>query len=120
MLRRITRFAWVMLAGTVCTGLLASEAWAGEDRVRLSLAPTFVATASNASELRMLPVATPASITERPGDSQKERLRRVKLYRTLGVAAAIGTAAVVGGLLIGPAYGTAAGASVLIIYLILP
>jgi hypothetical protein len=109
-----------MLAGAVCTGLLASEARAGEDRVLLSLAPTFVAAASDASELRMLPAATPVSITERPGDSQKERLRRVKLYRTLGVAAAIGAAAVVGGLLVGPAYGTAAGAAVLIVYLILP
>jgi len=109
-----------MLAGAVCTGFLASEARAGSDPVRLSLAPTFVATASNASELRMLPVATPASITERPGDSQKERLRRVKLYRTLSVAAAVGGAAVLGGLLVGPAYGTAAGAAVLIVYLILP
>ena len=65
-------------------------------------------------------LATSASFDERPGDSQKERLRRMKLYRTLGIAAAVGSAAVMGGLLLGPAYGTAAGAAVLMVYLILP
>lgn len=117
---RMTSLAWLALVAAVCTGLLASEARAGGDRVRLSLAPTFTATANTESGLRMTLLATSASFDERPGDSQKERLRRMKLYRTLGIAAAVGSAAVMGGLLLGPAYGTAAGAAVLMVYLILP
>ena len=117
---RMTTLAWLMFVIAAGASLLASEARATEDRVRLSLAPKFVAAASTESGLRMITIVTPASVAERPGDRQKEQLRRMKLYRTLGLAATVGAAAVLGGVLAGPAYGTAAGAAVLITYLILP
>ncbi len=117
---RMTTLAWLMLVVATCASLLASEARANGDRARLSLAPKFVAAASNASGLRMIPVVTLASVAERPGDHQKERLRRKKLYGTLGIASTVAVAAVLGGVLAGPAYGTAAGMAILIVYIILP
>jgi hypothetical protein len=116
---RLTTLARLVVVAAACAGFFASEARADGDRARLSLAPKFVATASYTSGLRMVPIVSSA-ITERPGDSKKEQLRRMKHYRTLGIAAAVGTAAVLGGVIAGPAYGTAAGAAVLITYLVLP
>ncbi len=116
---RMRRLAWLVLVIATCTGLYAGEARADGNRVRLSMAPNFSTAAGDMGGLRMISIAAPV-IAERPGDSQKERLRRMKLYRTLGIAAATATAAVLGGVLAGPAYGTAAGAAVLIVYLILP
>ncbi len=117
---RMTTLAWLMLVLATSWGLLASEARADGDRARLSSASQLLARASPVGGLRMSPRVTPASLAERPGDRQKERLRRMKLYQTLGIAAAAAAAAVLGGVLAGPAYGTAAGAAVLITYLILP
>ena len=106
---------WHMLAVAICACLFSGEAQAWGDRARLTLEPNIIAAAGNGSQLRMRPVVA-ADISERPGDRQKERLRRSKLLRTLG----IGAAAVLGGVLAGPAYGAAAAGAVLIIYLILP
>jgi len=108
-----------MLVIVACAWLFTGQAWADGNRARLALAPNIVATASEGGQLRMLPIATPVNM-ERPGDRQKERLRRSKLLRTLGIAGVTGIAAVLGGVLAGPVYGTAAGGAVLIIYLILP
>ncbi len=110
---------WHMLAVAICACLFSGEAQAWGDRARLTLEPNIIAAAGNGSQLRMRPVVA-ADISERPGDRQKERLRRSKLMRTLGIATATGAAAVLGGVLAGPAYGAAAAGAVLIIYLILP
>lgn len=119
---RMTALVWLALVVAACAGLYAGEARAGEDRARPSLAPNFIAAVNDGGDvgaLRMLPIAA-SVIEERAGDTQKERLRRMKLYRTLGITAAAATVAIVGGVLAGPTYGTAAGAAVLIIYLFIP
>ncbi len=117
---RIMAKAWVMLVVVVFFGTLPSAARADGSQLRPTLAPNFIMATAGGGGLRMVPVAATAEITERPGDRQKERLRQMKLYQTLGVAGAVAVAAVVGGAVAGPAYGTAAGAAVLISYFILP
>ena len=108
-----------MFVIAACAWLFTGQAWADGNRARLALAPNIVAAASEGGQMRMLPIVTPVN-AERPGDRQKERLRRSKLLRTLGIAGVTGIATVLGGVLAGPAYGTAAGGAVLIIYLMLP
>lgn len=108
-----------MLVIATCAWFFIGQAWADGNRARLAFAPNIVAAASERGPLRMLPIAAPLN-AERPGNRQKERLRRAKLLRTLGIAGVTSIAAVLGGVLAGPVYGTAAGSAVLIIYLILP
>ena len=115
---RITAVAWVILVVAAFGAMLPSTAPADGNQMRPTLASNFVMVTNQDGGLRMIPAVTNAAITERPGDRQKERLRRMKMYQTLGVAGAVAVAAVVGGALAGPAYGTAAGAAVLISYLI--